>query len=83
MLWYHRYLTLVDKDLNDAAESEYDDSMPCDVQSRSEALLGELGPSYMSNEKKGADGSLSTNIINVNMAGDDDENSGVAQWPAY
>lgn len=57
--------------------------MQWEVRNKYKVLLGDENPLFMSDEKNGADGSLSSNMISLEMAGGKNENSDMIVWSEY
>lgn len=68
-------------DLKDATGLAYNDSMQCDVRNKRKALLGDVNPLYLSDEKEDADYKMSKNTVTVQMTGVGDENSSIDLLP--
>lgn len=63
--------------LKDVVSFAYGDLMWRDVMNRRELLLRDVDRSYLSREKKGADGSRSRSTATAEMTGKDNE---IVQW---
>lgn len=65
------YLILEDVGLKDTVPFAYEGSMQRDVKNQREVHLGDVYPSYVSDEKHGADDSVSRNTAAVVMTAEE------------
>lgn len=82
-LRYHLYSIPKHVEFKDAVGFSYVDSMQEKMQGKCVVLLSFEYPLYMSDEKGGADNSLSSNTNTVDMTGDGDKNSATDVWPDH
>lgn len=83
MLRYRQYLVPEEVDWKDAVPYVYGGSVECQVQSKCEALRGDVNQLCTSYKKDGADDTVSRNAISIEMTKLWDENIAMDVWQDY